>query len=147
LHIGPVHIHYNWVMPRLPKPGGAVFVPHSLADNRKKFGKSTSRLTAGEIASPQQEAAEVQHAIANRIREYLLDQNTDLFKYCAQTPLPRGLSYDRFQRIFRGETMMTLTDLMFWAGQIPDLAEFAHSAIQRTLDADHVEGRYASLSS
>ena len=133
-------------MPRSPKPGGAVFVPHSLADNRKKFGKSTSRLITGEIATPQQEAAEVQHAIANRIREYLLDQNTDLLQYCAETPLPRGLSYDRFQRILRGETMMTLTDLMFWAGQIPDLAEFAHSAIQRTLDADHVEGRYSSPS-
>ena len=133
-------------MPRSPKPGGAVFVPHSLADNRKKFGKSTSRLITGAIATPQQEAAEVQHAIANRIREYLLDQNTDLLEYCAETPLPRGLSYDRFQRILRGETMMTLTDLMFWAGQIPDLAEFAHSAIQRTLDADHVEGRYARTS-
>ena len=133
-------------MPRSPKPGGAVFVPHSLADNKKKFGKSSSCLTGGAIASPQEEAAELQHAIANRIREYLLDQNTDLLKYCAETPLPRGLSYDRFQRILRGETMMTLTDLMFWVGQIPDLAEFAHKSIRRTLDADHVEGRYARTS-
>ena len=141
-----MHIRYTRVMPRSPKPGGAVFVPHSLADNRKKFGKSTSRLTTGEIATPQQEAAEVQHAIANRIREYLLDQNTDLLKYCSETPLPRGLSYDRFQRILRGETMMTLTDLLFWVGQVPDLAEFAHTSIRRTLDADHVEGRYTSPS-
>ena len=79
-----------------------MFVPHSLADNKKKFGKSSSRLAGGAIASPQEEAAELQHAIANRIREYLLDQNTDLLKYCAETPLPRGLSYDRFQRILRG---------------------------------------------
>ena len=62
-----MHICYARVMPRSPKPGGAVFVPHSLANNRKKFGKSTSRLITGEIATPQQEAAEVQHAIANRI--------------------------------------------------------------------------------
>ena len=116
-------------MPRPPKDGGAVFVPRSLADNRKKFGRSSTRLIAGRLESPQQQAAELQHAIANRIRDHLLDQNTDLNAYCAEG-LPVGLSYDRFQRILRGETMMTITDVMFWASQIPDLAEFIGTAIR-----------------
>ena len=115
-------------MPRPPKGGGAVFVPRALADNRKKFGRSSTRLIAGRLESPQQQAAELQHAIANRIRDHLLDQNTDLNAYCAEG-LPVGLSYDRFQRILRGETMMAITDVMFWAGQIPDLADFIGSTI------------------
>lgn len=133
-------------MPRSPKPGGAVFVPHSLAVNKKKFGRTTSRLNLGDVGSPQQEAAELQHALANRIREYLLDENTDLMKFCDRAPLPRGLSYDRFQRILRGDTMMTLTDLMFWAGVVPEFANFVNSAIQKIVDSTHVEGRYGGTS-
>ena len=115
-------------MPRYPKDGGAVFVPRSLADNQRKFGRSSSRLIAGRLESPQQQAAELQHAIANRIRDHLLDQNTNLNEFCA-AGLPVGLSYDRFQRILRGETMMTTTDMMFWASQVPDLAAFIGSTI------------------
>ncbi|QYF74871.1 hypothetical protein [Cryobacterium sp. PAMC25264] len=110
-------------MPRPPKPGGAVFEPRSAASH-KKFGRSSSRLTSGAIESPQQAAAELQHAITNRIREYLLDQDTDLKAYCEATELPLGLNYGRFQRINRGETMMTLTDLMYWVDQIPGLATY-----------------------
>jgi hypothetical protein len=115
-------------MPRPPKPGGAVFVPRSFA-TRKKFGRSSSRLTSNSIESPQQAAAELQHAIANRIREYLLDQDTDLKAHCEDNKLPEGLNYGRFQRINRGETMITITDVMYWVGQIPDLASDIHAAM------------------
>jgi hypothetical protein len=115
---------------RPPKPGGAVFEPRSLATNRKKFGNSSSRLTSTNVESPQQAAAEVQHAIANRIREYLLDQNSDLKSYCANATLPTGLNYERFQRINRGETMITLTDLMYWAHVIPGLVTFIGDTIE-----------------
>lgn len=129
-------------MPRPPKDGGAVFVPRSLADNRKKFGRSSTRLIAGRLESPQQQAAELQHAIANRIRDHLLDQNTDLNAFCAEG-LPVGLSYDRFQRILRGETMITITDVMFWAGQIPNLAELIATTI-RLLAAENRDERTGS---
>lgn len=120
----PVDVGYAYVMPRPPKLGGAVFEPRSLSGSRKKFGRSRDRLTAGDVESPQQAAAELQHAIANTIREYMLDQNMDLKTYCDTVDLPRGLTYERFQRINRGETMITLTDIMFWAGKIPGLAAF-----------------------
>lgn len=116
-------------MPRPPKSGGAVFVPRSFAENRKKFGRTGTRLTAAPIESPHQSAAELQHAIANRIREYLLDENSTLRAYCENRPLPAGLTNERFERILRGETMITLTDLMFWATEIPDFASFMGATV------------------
>jgi len=47
-------------MPRPPKSGGAVFVPRSFAENRKKFGHTSTRLTSAPIESPHQTAAELQ---------------------------------------------------------------------------------------
>jgi hypothetical protein len=117
-------------MAETPKQGGAIFEPRSLLDNKKKFGRSGSRLFP-EIQSPQQGAAELQHAITNKVREYLLDEATNLQKFCHDTSLPVGLTYDRFQRMNRGETMMTLTDLMFWATQIPDFARFLGGTVHR----------------
>ncbi|WP_148040165.1 hypothetical protein [Cryobacterium tepidiphilum] len=115
-------------MPRPPKPGGAVFVPRSYASNRKKFGNSSTRLGA-EVSSPQQAAAELQHAIANKVREYVLDHHSDLKAYCDKEHLPAGLSYERLQRIMRGETMMTFTDLMYWGRRIPALGSFVGEAV------------------
>lgn len=104
-------------------------MPRSFADNRKKFGRTGTRLTAGPVDSPHQSAAELQHAIANRVREYLLDENTTLRAYCENRPLAAGLTNDRFERIMRGETMITLTDLMFWAAEIPDFSNFMGATV------------------
>ena len=126
---------YAFGMPRAPKPGGAVFEPRSLADNRKKFGHTISLLLPHEVRTPHEGAAELQHAIANRIREYLLDKNTDLKSFCENTELAPGLTYERFQRINRGETMMTLTDLMFWATVSPEVPEFVVRVVRKRSDA------------
>ena len=130
---------YDYGMPRAPKPGGAVFEPRSLADNRKKFGHTSSLLLPHEVRTPHEGAAELQHTIANRIREYLLDKNTDLKSFCESTELAPGLTYERFQRINRGETMMTLTDLMFWATAIPRFHEFVGRAVYKLSDASDDE--------
>ena len=139
---------YPWVfqygkgMPRAPKPGGAVFEPRSLADNKKKFGRTSSLLLpheTHEARTPHEGAAELQHTIANRIREYLLDNDTDLKSFCESTELAPGLTYERFQRINRGETMMTLTDLMFWATVIPRFNEFVGKAVYKLSDASDDE--------
>ena len=124
-------------MPRAPESGGAVFEPRSLVDNRKKFGHSSSLLLPQEpheVRTPHEGAAELQHAIANRIREYLLDNNTDLKSFCENTELAPGLTYERFQRINRGETMMTLTDFMFWATVIPKFPEFVFRVVRKLSD-------------
>ena len=138
-----IEFRYGFLMPRPPKSGGAVFEPRTFAENRRKFGRSGSRLLSHKIESPQQGAAELQHAVANRIREYLLDVNTDLKTFCEKAELVSGLSYERFQRINRGETMMTLTDLMFWATVIPNFHEFVAQVVYRlrkVSDSEVVEG-------
>lgn len=103
-------------------------MPRSYASNRKKFGNSSSPLAA-EVTSPQQAAAELQHAIANQVREHVLDHHSDLKAYCDTEKLPEGLSYERMQRIMRGETMMTFTDLMYWASRIPALGPFVGQTV------------------
>lgn len=117
-------------MPRPPKPGGAVIEPRSFTQTRAKFGRTASRLQPGVITSPQHGAAELQHALANAIREHLLDSGLDLKSFSEATDLPAGLSYDRFQRINRGETMMTLTDLAFWAARIPRLRDVLDATLR-----------------
>lgn len=118
-------------MGRPPKPGGAVIAPRLYTDVPKKFGQTSSRLTKGTIDSAQQGAAELQHALVNRVREHLLDSGMDLKAYCAAVELPSGLTYDRFYRISTGAGMMGLTDVMYWAGIVPGFAELA----QHTMDA------------
>lgn len=125
----PVDTRYTLTMPSLPKPGGAVFSPRTFATNTRKFGNSTSRLDNGPIASPQQAAAELQHALTNRIREFILDSGHSLRSFAETKDLPVGITYDRMQRISRGETMMTLTDLMFWAQQIPHFGQDVEKAV------------------
>ena len=129
-------------MGRLPKPGGAVIEPRSFTNIPKKFGQTSSRLTAGTIDSPQQGAAEFQHALMNKIREWLLDRGMNLRGYCNVTELPSGLTADRFYRLSVGEGMMGLTDLMYWASVIPDFAETAGRVMEAVAatpkDEDHV---------
>jgi hypothetical protein len=138
---------YGSGMPRAPKPGGAIFEPRTFAENRKKFGHTGSRLITGEVQSPHQGAAELQHAMANRIREYLLDENTDLKRFCETNQLPPGLTYERFQRINRGETMMTLTDVMFWAAEIPEFYRLMGKTMFSLVNTDHSDtGHHAAPS-
>lgn len=111
-------------MPRSPKTGGVVFSPRTYAVNPRKFGKSATRLSAEPLDTPQHAAAELQHAIINRVRECLLDDNHTLRSLAAEDHLPPGVTYDRLQRIARGETMLTLTDVMFWAKRYPQLATY-----------------------
>jgi len=122
-------------MPRPPKPGGPTIEPRSFTDNPKKFGATSSRLAPGPVVSPHQGAAEIQHALSNKIREQLLDRGLDLKTFCAETPLPAGLTYERFYRISNGTQMMGLTDLAFWATQIPDFTDVLHVAVTRAVDA------------
>jgi hypothetical protein len=110
---------YTLLMVASPKRGGAVIEPRTYTDNPKKFAQTTTRLTAGPIHTPQHGAAELQHALSNTIREYLLDRGISLQQFCADYALPTGLSYERLYRISNGSTMMGLTDILFWSAVIP----------------------------
>jgi hypothetical protein len=122
-----------------PKRGGAVIEPRTYTDMPKKFAQTTTRLTAGLIQTPQHGAAELQHALSNTIREYLLDRGTTLRQFCDHGQLPTGLSYERLYRISTGSTMMGLTDILFWTAVIPGFIDtltttMNHLAADLTLD-------------
>lgn len=123
-----------YFMPRPPRPGGVTIEPRTFTDNPKKFGATSSRLAAGPVETPQQGAAELQHAVSNVVREHLLDLGLDLKSFCAETELPAGVTFERFYRISNGTQMMGLTDLMFWAERIPDFGAAVHTAIDRAVD-------------
>jgi hypothetical protein len=126
-------------MPRPPKQGGPTIEPRAFTDVPKKFGATSSRLASGPVISPQQGAAELQHALSNTIREYLLDRGLTLKAFCTETTLPDGLNFERFYRISNGTTMMGLTDIAFWATQIPGFTEAVTAALTRVVhDSDSV---------
>jgi len=118
-------------MPRSPKPGGAVIEPRSYATVDGKFGKTTTPLKDAPIDSAQRAAAELQHAISNHIREFLIDQATSLRNFCATNDMPTGVTYERLYRINAGASMLTMTDLAFWNGHMKDLPEFVAESMRR----------------
>jgi len=126
-----VNSGYSFLVPRSPKPGGVIIEPRSFTDNPKKFGNTNTRLRPGALRSPQHAAAELQHVLTNAIREYLLDHDQSLKSFCEATPLPAGLTLERFYRISNGTTMMGLTDIMFWAAYIPGLTDTLHETMNR----------------
>ena len=118
-------------MPRSPKPGGAVIEPRSYATVVGKFGKTTTPLVDAPIDSAQCAAAELQHAISNHIREFLIDQATTLRRFCTVTDMPSGVTYERLYRINAGVSMLTMTDLAFWNAHMTDLPEFVAETMRR----------------
>jgi hypothetical protein len=130
-----------YFMPRQPRPGGVTIEPRTFTDNPKKFGATSSRLAVSPVETPQQGAAELQHAVSNVVREHLLDLGLNLKSFCAENELPEGLRYERFYRISNGTQMMGLTDLMFWADRIPGFGAAVHTAIDRVVDDGRVSAR------
>jgi len=131
-----VNSDYDEGMPRPPKVGGAVIEPRSFTDNPKKFGMTSSRLTPGPVMSPQQGAAELQHALSNKVREHLLDIGMDLRAFCESTEMPAGLSYERLYRSGNGTTMVGLTDIVFWSAHIPGLVDLLSETLRKVSAGD-----------
>lgn len=122
-------------VPASPKPGGAVIEPRSYTSNPRKFAHTGGRLREGSIGTPQHGAAELQHVLCNRIREYFLDTDTTLKAFCDERELPVGLSYERLYRISNGTTMMGFTDLMFWSAVIPDFTTLVSTSLTTLVGA------------
>ncbi len=114
-------------MAKMPVAGGFVFEPRTYAQSDKQFGKTASPLTPSErtsIDDPRFRAAAFQHFVANLVRELLLARRQTLHAYVEQLPAKTpGIGYDRLIRIQRGETMMQITDLFYWCGRFPEIAD------------------------
>lgn len=110
-------------MPRKPAPGGSVFVPREVFMSPHAFGQSADFLEVTDgVHSAQARAAQLQHLIANAVREARLLEGVSL------KSLVEGLdagpsSYDRLSRTLRGETMMSFTDLCLWTDKFPLVRE------------------------
>lgn len=115
-------------------PGGFVFEPRTLAAVSGQFGKTGSPIAPAEGVAeddPRFQAAQLQHLVANKVREELLGRGLSLKDFLATVTDSGGMSFERLIRIQRGATMMQLTDLFNWAMFFP--------AVRRAL-ADHQFG-------
>lgn len=105
---------------------GFAFVPRELVLQPKAFGLAPGLLDPVHdvaVTSERYRAAMVQHLMATAVRAALLRSRGLTPVAFAERFPERGLGADRVRRIFRGETMAQLTDLMFWMGHFPDVAE------------------------
>lgn len=112
-------------MPKKPKPGGHVFEPRSRMQVPRSFGKMGTACTAVGEPDAQLAAAQFQHLIANAIRECVTRQSGTLRLFLAGAEFPPEMTYDRVSRILRGETMMTITDLLIWSAAFPEVRALA----------------------
>lgn len=101
---------------------GFAFVPRTLVAQPKAFGQVLGLLEpAHDVAETGERyrAAMVQHLMAAAVRGELLATEGISPSAFAGRFAARGMGADRIRRIFRGETMAQLTDLVFWSTQFP----------------------------
>src|SRR5680860_961381 len=120
-------------MAKQAAPGGFKFEPRTVVATRKQFGKSSGPLRPAPgipESDPRFLAAQLQHQVANAVREEVLAQGMSLEEFVtressadSESSLPPGLTYDRLVRIHRGETLMQLADLVSWAQRFDTVRE------------------------
>lgn len=104
---------------------GFAFVPRDVVAQPKAFGLAPGLLDPAEdvdVTSERYRAAMLQHVMASTARAALLKTKGIAPSVFAERFSERGLGADRVRRIFRGETMAQLTDVMFWSAHFPDVA-------------------------
>lgn len=114
-----------------PAAAGFVFEPRKLGKQHAQFGNTSMALLPAEgtdVEDPRWRAAQLQHLVANAVRESLAAEGTNLSAWVRErVSVPGGVSYDRLVRIQRGETMMQLADLFYWAAPFSAVAELLSS--------------------
>jgi hypothetical protein len=104
---------------------GFAFVPRELVAQPKAFGLAAGLLAPAhgvDESGERYRAAMVQHLMAVAVRgELLRSRGVTPSRYASRFE-GRGLGEDRVRRIFRGETMAQLTDIVFWTAQFPGVA-------------------------
>jgi hypothetical protein len=118
---------------------GFSFEPRALTSHPKQFGKSAAVLRPAQGVAgsdPRFQAAQLQHRVANSVREALLSRGSHLLELSQSANLSAGMKYNRLVRIQRGETLMQLADLMNWSARYEEVAELlAHE--QFGFQSDH----------
>ncbi|MRG60699.1 hypothetical protein GE115_12585 [Agromyces sp. CFH 90414] len=114
---------------RNPARTGFAFEPRTLSAVPAVFGRSSAPFLpiAGlGDGDPRLRAAQLQHRVANAVREELLAGGLSLEQYLGAVDVHvPGLSYDRVIRLLRGKTQMQLADVLFWADRHPRVREVA----------------------
>ena len=101
-------------------PRAFKFKPRDVVRLPKQFGKSSLALVAAEgveSKDPRFLAAQLQHLVANAVRESIMAEGHTLPSYVDHLGDVPGMTYERLLRIQRGETLMQCADLMAWAGR------------------------------
>ncbi|MFB6611814.1 hypothetical protein ACFCVO_15905 [Agromyces sp. NPDC056379] len=106
---------------RTPSKTGFAFEPRSLCMVPTVFGRTSALFVSVDgfnVGDPRLRAAQLQHRVANAVREEILARGQTLEEHLAEIDanVP-GLSYDRMVRLLRGKTQMQLADVLFWADQ------------------------------
>lgn len=121
--ITAVHIQYRRArMVRGVGGAGFAFVPRSLVAQPKAFGAASGLLEPAQgvdVTSERYRAAMLQHVMVVAVKGELLKSDGITPAAFVARLEGRGLGEDRVRRIFRGETMAQLTDLMFWSALLP----------------------------
>ncbi|WP_157749830.1 hypothetical protein [Microbacterium sp. TPU 3598] len=114
------------LMVRFVDGRGFAFIPRDVVAQPKAFGLAAGLLEPAHDVDSEDEryrAAMLQHLMVVAARGALLkSQGISPTAFVEQFE-GRGLGVDRVRRVFRGETMAQLTDLMFWAHHFPDVAD------------------------
>ncbi|MFC9559868.1 hypothetical protein [Agromyces sp. NPDC056965] len=120
---------------RNPATTGFAFEPRTLSAVPAVFGRSSALFvpTEGlEVGDPRLRAAQLQHLVANAVREEILARGETTEQYLAtvDAALP-GRSYDRMSRLLRGKTQMQLADIMFWADRFDRVRHVVEAELRR----------------
>lgn|GEM_PF-2366585 len=100
---------------------GFAFVPRKMVAQPKAFGTAPGLLEPAHdgVTVERYRAAMLQHLLVVAVKgELLKGQGISPATFVARFG-GRGLGADRVRRIFRGETMAQLTDVMFWITHLP----------------------------
>lgn len=127
---------------------GFAFVPRDVVAQPKAFGQAPGLLEPAhdvDASSERYRAAMIQHVMAVTARAGVLKTHGITPPTFAERFADRGLGADRVRRIFRGETMAQLTDLMFWMQQVPDVAEAISAQTDAWFGAIEADPEHAAV--
>lgn len=127
------------------KPEPWTFEPRAYIDVPKLFGKDSMPVKySKKPLSPEEttraHTARLQHLIAAAVRRGLKGQ--PLNQYIEERNKWSGLRYNRLIRMQRGELQMQLSDVLAWAGRMPEVRQaiLRYFETMPPIEDDHGEG-------
>ena len=139
-------LRYGLRMGTRTKPEPWTFEPREFIDVPKLFGKDSKPVPFSKPnMSPEEHtrahAALLQHLIAAAVRRELKGQ--PLNQYVEDRKKWSGLRYNRLIRMQRGELQMQLSDMVAWAGRMPEVRRVVIAYLETMSSIDDVSGEIA----